>query len=112
MLHSNSMELLQPQSTNPFADRLNSKAFLGTEGIYMLPHHEQEINRLQRQHRFMKGTTDGTLLATPLPPKESTLRVLDSGCADGLSFLVCSPLLIVVFHGDPALRWLKKWLGR
>ncbi|KAL8770468.1 MAG: hypothetical protein Q9209_003894 [Squamulea sp. 1 TL-2023] len=78
------MEILQPQSANAFTPCLDSKsnAFAGTEGVYMLPHHHQEIDRLQRQHRFMKGTTDGALLFTPLPTNQTTLRVLDSGCAD------------------------------
>ncbi|KAL8981826.1 MAG: hypothetical protein Q9205_003505 [Flavoplaca limonia] len=79
------MEVLQPQSAETLAPRLESRsnAFSGTEGVYMLPHHQQEIDRLQRQHRFMKGTTDGALLVTPLPTNQTTLRVLDSGCADG-----------------------------
>ena len=32
------MEDLQRQATEPFP-QLKSKAFLGTEGVYMLPHH-------------------------------------------------------------------------
>lgn len=77
------MENPRLQATEP-TPPLKSTAFLGTEGVYMLPHHVQEINRLQRQHRFMKSTTDGALLVTPLPSEGKTLRVLDSGCADGL----------------------------
>lgn len=89
------MEVLQPQSADALAPRFESRsnAFSGTEGVYMLPHHQQEIDRLQRQHRFMKGTTDGALLATPLPTNQITLRVLDSGCADGGSL----PLLGYLF---------------
>lgn len=78
------MENSQLQLTEPTL-QLKSNAFLGTEGTYLLPHHVKEIDRLQRQHYFMKSTTDGALLVTPLPSEGKTLRVLDSGCADGLS---------------------------
>ena len=84
------MENLQLQANEPFS-QLKSNRFLGTEGVYMLPHHIQEIDRLQRQHRFMRSTTDGVLVVTPLPLELKTLRVLDSGCADGLS--PCPPNL-------------------
>lgn len=56
----------------------------------MLPHHTQEIDRPQRQHRFMESMTDGALIATPLSLEGKTLRVVDSACADGVS--LCSPL--------------------
>ncbi len=78
------MENPQLRATEPIP-QFKSNAFQGTEGVYMLPHHVQEIDRLQRQHRFMKSTTDGALVVTPLPSEAKTLRVLDSGCADGLS---------------------------
>ena len=89
------MEVQQPQSTDPFAPRWESRsnAFSGTEGVYLLPHHQQEIDRLQRQHRFMKGTTDGALLVVPLPNNQNTIRVLDSGCADGGSLPLLRYLL-------------------
>ncbi|KAL8687135.1 MAG: hypothetical protein Q9218_006608 [Villophora microphyllina] len=78
------MEVLQPQAAKlDLTPRVKTTAFSGTEGVYMLPHHVQEIDRLQRQHRFMKGTTDGALLVSKLPSDQRTLRVLDSGCADG-----------------------------
>lgn len=57
--------------------------FEGTEGHYMLPHHQTEIERLKRQHSFVKDSTDGELLSFALPESASQLRVLDSGCADG-----------------------------
>lgn len=59
--------------------------FLGTEGNYMLPHHAQEIERLNRQHRFMNTTTDGKLLVVPVINQQKSLRVLDSGAADGMN---------------------------
>ncbi|KAI9803144.1 MAG: hypothetical protein M1833_001215 [Piccolia ochrophora] len=56
--------------------------FRGTEGAYMLPHHVKEIERLNRQHRFMSSTTEGVLIAAPLGDSDP-VRVLDAGCADG-----------------------------
>lgn len=56
--------------------------FLGTEGIYLLPHHQLEIKRLQKQHNFLLSSTNGILLTVPLQNK-SDWRVLDSGAADG-----------------------------
>ncbi|KAK1253848.1 hypothetical protein MKX07_001925 [Trichoderma sp. CBMAI-0711] len=58
-------------------------SFTGTEGAYMLPHHQQEIDRLTRQHRFMNSTTGGQLLVTPNIKEKKELRVLDCGAADG-----------------------------
>jgi SAM-dependent methyltransferase len=61
-----------------------SKRFTGTEGTYMLPHHQKEIERLQKQHLFMNSTTSGQLLLVPSPSNDTkSLRVLDAGCADG-----------------------------
>ncbi|KAF5565065.1 methyltransferase [Fusarium phyllophilum] len=57
--------------------------FSGTEGTYMLPHHAQEIERLHRQHLFMNTTTGGQLLVIPSIHEKKSLRVLDSGAADG-----------------------------
>ncbi|OJJ78515.1 class I SAM-dependent methyltransferase [Aspergillus glaucus CBS 516.65] len=54
--------------------------FRGTEGAYLLPHHQDEIERLQRQHFFIKAATDDKLTPIDLP---IGARVLDSGCADG-----------------------------
>ena len=60
-----------------------SHFFEGTEGHYMLPHHQTEIQRLKRQHNFVKDSTNGELLSFALPQSNSQLLVLDSGCADG-----------------------------
>lgn len=57
-------------------------AFVGTEGIYNLPHHQREIDRLQRQHNLILSSTGGLLLSTPLE-SNATLRILDAGAADG-----------------------------
>jgi hypothetical protein len=58
--------------------------FTGSEGVYLLPHHEKEILRLQTQHNFMNTSTEGILLATPnVVNGNSPLRILDAGCADG-----------------------------
>lgn len=55
--------------------------FTGTEGAYLLPHNQGEIERLQRQHQFLGSATNHQLLQYPLP---NSARVLDSGCADGM----------------------------
>ncbi|KAF2499003.1 methyltransferase family protein [Lophium mytilinum] len=55
--------------------------FAGTEGIYLLPHHIKEIERLRGQHRLILSSTGNTLLTAPI--KEKKPRVLDSGAADG-----------------------------
>lgn len=57
-------------------------AFVGTEGIYNLPHHRREIDRLQRQHNFILSSTGGLLLSIPVETN-ATLRILDAGAADG-----------------------------
>ncbi|KAH6866128.1 hypothetical protein B0T10DRAFT_534374 [Thelonectria olida] len=57
--------------------------FSGSEGSYMLPHHAQEIERLRRQHHFMNLTTGGQLVVVPSIHSQASLRVLDSGAADG-----------------------------
>jgi hypothetical protein len=49
----------------------------------MLPHHAKEIERLHRQHEFMNTTTGGQLLVPQVIPQQPSLRVLDSGAADG-----------------------------
>lgn len=54
--------------------------FSGTEGIYLLPHHDAEIERLQKQHEFIKSATGGFLTNIELPADAS---ILDCGCADG-----------------------------
>jgi hypothetical protein len=64
-------------------DQPKSTAFTGTEGVYMLPHHVKEIERLQKQHRFMNATTGGFLLLTPNLHGDHPLRILDAGAADG-----------------------------
>jgi len=58
----------------------NINEFKGTEGIYLLPHHVEEIERLRRQHQFIKSSTNNELTHLDLP---LNARILDSGCADG-----------------------------
>lgn len=62
---------------------VKSNAFKGTEGVYMLPHHVKEIDRLTRQHIFMRSSTEDLQLATPITSGAKELRVLDCGAADG-----------------------------
>jgi hypothetical protein len=64
---------------------LKSNPFRGTEGVYMLPHHAKEIDRLTKQHLFMRSTTEDLQLAIPITSGAKELRVLDCGCADGKS---------------------------
>lgn len=62
--------------------------YSGTEGAYLLPHNDTEIERLQRQHRLLKTATNGKLVPAMLPKDAA---VLDSGCADGESHVIsCS----------------------
>lgn len=65
--------------------KASQPAFLGSEGVYMLPHHVSEIERLRKQHHFMATTTDGLLLDPRVTAGDGPLRVLDAGCADGWS---------------------------
>jgi hypothetical protein len=60
-----------------------SNPFAGTEGIYLLPHHIKEIERLRTQHNFILSSTGNTLITAPISNKK--VRVLDSGAADGIS---------------------------
>ncbi|KAB8226887.1 hypothetical protein ETB97_004439 [Aspergillus alliaceus] len=62
-----------------------SSVFSGTEGNYLLPHHLTETDRLQRQHRHFAAASDNVYFGFPLPPlRDRPLRILDSGCADGV----------------------------
>lgn len=63
--------------------KASQATFLGSEGVYMLPHHVSEIERLRKQHHFMATTTDGLLLDPRVTAGDGPLRVLDAGCADG-----------------------------
>ena len=71
------------QTTTAPNNAVDRATFVGTEGAYMLPHHAKEIERLQRQHRFMFSSTGGDLLRVPLPDASQKIKVLDCGCADG-----------------------------
>ncbi|ORX98955.1 hypothetical protein BCR34DRAFT_495689 [Clohesyomyces aquaticus] len=58
-----------------------SNPFVGTEGIYLLPHHIKEIERLRTQHKLILSSTGNTLITAPISNKKA--RVLHSGAADG-----------------------------
>jgi hypothetical protein len=78
------MSMMDPNNPAWSGSKENrSTAFMGTEGLYMLPHHVKEIERLRKQHIFMNTTTDGILLNTPNICNADHLKVLDAGCADG-----------------------------
>ena len=62
------------------SNEANINEFNGTEGIHLLPHHVEEIERLRRQHQFIKSSTNNELTHLDLP---LNARILDSGCADG-----------------------------
>lgn len=72
--------------------------FKGTEGIYLLPHHPNELERVKLCHGLMMSDTGNVLIKSPLPAAGSTIRVLDSGCADGTWLHDLSKLL-------PAYNW-------
>jgi hypothetical protein len=69
---SSNLETIQNKG-NPFA---------GTEGIYLLPHHIKEIERLRKQHEFILSSCGGVLVTAPL--KQPKINVLDCGAADGV----------------------------
>ena len=73
-------DLIQPQAAHLPTETQERDEFMGTEGVYLLPHHKEEIERLQRQHGFIKAASDGELTNVKLP---TGARVLDTGCADG-----------------------------
>lgn len=83
---------IQPQAVPTPPTRENVDEFSGTEGVYLLPHHKEEIERLQRQHEFIKAATNDSL--TPVNLREGA-RVLDSGCADGELWLDMMHMLIL-----------------
>ncbi|MCJ1439057.1 hypothetical protein MMC27_008448 [Xylographa pallens] len=80
------------------ADLYANTVFSGTEGVYLLPHNDTEIERLQRQHRFLKTATYGQLIPSLL---QKDAAVLDSGCADGtwLADLGCQHPQGLKLHG-------------
>lgn len=71
---------IQPQAAHAPLTAEKTEWFSGTEGEYLLPHHKEEIERLQRQHEFIKAATNDQLTPVNLP---RGARVLDSGCVDG-----------------------------
>jgi hypothetical protein len=78
---------IQPQAAPTHSTHQKEDEFSGTEGVYLLPHHKEEIERLQRQHAFIKAATNGAL--TPVDLRGGA-RVLDAGCADGEFSAWCS----------------------
>ncbi|EAQ87473.1 hypothetical protein CHGG_04092 [Chaetomium globosum CBS 148.51] len=55
--------------------------FTGTEGIYLLPHHAKEIERLREQHALILFSTGNVLVTAPL--RQPKIRVLDCGASEG-----------------------------
>ena len=43
----------------------------------------REIERLQKQHAWMRKCLDGKFIFAPIDTKKPDLKVLDIGCADG-----------------------------
>ncbi|EAW09029.1 class I SAM-dependent methyltransferase [Aspergillus clavatus NRRL 1] len=89
---------IQPTPAHRPAETQVQDEFSGTEGVYLLPHHHEEIERLQRQHYFLKAATDDKLTPINLP---TWARVLDCGCADGtwLADLAGSDRPDLALHG-------------
>ncbi|KAK4141751.1 uncharacterized protein C8A04DRAFT_30595 [Dichotomopilus funicola] len=68
-----------PEATGPRTRTEN--LFAGSEGIYHLPHHAKEVDRLQRQSELILSSTQNVLITAPLKPGK--VKVLDSGASDG-----------------------------
>ncbi|CAH0056377.1 unnamed protein product, partial [Clonostachys solani] len=50
---------------------------------YLLGQHGREVERLQKQHRWIQSCLKGKIVFAPVELDKSGLRVLDVGCADG-----------------------------
>ncbi|CAI6081756.1 unnamed protein product [Clonostachys chloroleuca] len=50
---------------------------------YLLGQHGREVERLQKQHRWIQSCLKGKIVFAPVELDKSSLRVLDVGCADG-----------------------------
>lgn len=58
---------------------------------YLLGQHGREVERLQKQHRWIQSCLKGKIVFAPVELDKSSLRVLDVGCADGKSCPLRSP---------------------
>lgn len=77
------VEVSAPEATGPRTRTEN--LFAGSEGIYHLPHHAKEVDRLQRQSALILSSTQNVLITAPLKPGK--VKVLDSGASDGEIYL-------------------------
>lgn len=51
---------------------------------YLFGQTERELERLQKQHAWMRTCLDGKIVFAPVDLQNPQLRVLDVGCADGI----------------------------
>lgn len=70
---------------------------------YVLGHEQNEMKRLQSQHEWLKAGMKGELIQAPLDRTCEEMAVLDSGTADGKTYL-----------GPSCMRklWLSSFIQR
>jgi 2-polyprenyl-3-methyl-5-hydroxy-6-metoxy-1,4-benzoquinol methylase len=61
---------------------------------YLLGQHGREVERLQKQHRWIQSCLKGKIVFAPVELGKSGLRVLDVGCADGRPCSLRSPTVL------------------
>lgn len=70
--------------------------FRPTNKGYVMGHDNAEVERLSAQHEWLKVSM-GTLVHCPVNNKKENMRILDSGTADGASFLQCLETRLALF---------------
>lgn len=50
---------------------------------YLLGATKQEVERLQKQHAWIKRAINGKIVFAPVDLQKPDLKILDVGCADG-----------------------------
>jgi hypothetical protein len=55
------------------------------DNTYLLGETQREVERLQKQHAWMRACLKGKLIFAPVDLQKPDLKVLDVGCADGMA---------------------------
>jgi hypothetical protein len=83
---------------------------------YLLGATKQEVERLQKQHAWIKTATNNKIVFAPVDLQKPDLKILDVGCADGndpppLCLMICHDAKTACANGDmlgTLLRDLQK----